>query len=61
MFYIWERNKNEMKLPKIIEQKFDKLIVLCQKFGVKRLYAFGSVVGNKFDIANASLSLMYEN
>ena len=49
-----------MKLPKIIEQKFDNLMDLCQKFGVKRLYAFGSVVGNNFDFEKSDLDFIVE-
>ena len=49
-----------MKLPKIIEQKFDVLTKLCQKFGVKRLYAFGSVVGSNFDVAKSDLDFIVE-
>ena len=49
-----------MDLPKIIEQKIDSLIQLCQQYGVRKLYAFGSVTTNKFDPDKSDLDLMVE-
>ncbi len=49
-----------MFLSKIIEQNGEKLIELCQQFGVERLYAFGSVVTNRFDPEKSDLDLMVE-
>ncbi len=35
-------------MQQILEIRKNNLIELCQEFKVKRLYAFGSVVGNDF-------------
>lgn len=49
-----------MDLPKIIAQDLDKLIELCHQFGVERIYAFGSVITNRFDPEKSDLDFMIE-
>ncbi len=49
-----------MNLPKIIEENLDKLIEICRKFGVERIYAFGSVITNRFDPEKSDLDFVVE-
>jgi len=49
-----------MGLPKIIELKFDKLIEICNRNEVNRIYAFGSVVSNHFDPEKSDLDFVVE-
>ena len=49
-----------MDLPKIIALHFDKLTELCEQFSVKRLYAFGSVITNRFDPEQSDLDFIVE-
>jgi len=49
-----------MNRPNIIEQNLDKLIALCRQFGVERLYAFGSVITDRFDPEKSDLDLIVE-
>lgn len=49
-----------MDLPKIIEQKFDQLIDICNQFGVERMYAFGSVITKRFDPEKSDLDFIVE-
>lgn len=47
-----------MKLPIIIRQHFNELTDLCERFGVEKLYAFGSVLTDRFDKKTSDLDLM---
>lgn len=49
-----------MIVPKIIEQNYNSLRALCQQFGVKRMYAFGSVLTNRFDPEKSDLDFVVE-
>ena len=49
-----------MALPQIITSHADRLTGLCQRFGVTRLYAFGSVVTERFDPKESDLDLLVE-
>ena len=49
-----------MMPPQIIEQQLDSLTELCQRFGVVRLYAFGSVVTDHFNPERSDLDLLVE-
>jgi len=49
-----------MGLPKIIEQKLTDLIEICHEFGVNRIYAFGSVLTEGFDIEKSDLDFVVE-
>ena len=49
-----------MKLPSIIENKIDPLVELCQTYRVEKLYAFGSVVSNRFDSETSDIDLIVE-
>jgi len=50
----------KVKLPEIIEQNISKLSELCSQFGVERMYAFGSVVTDKFDPEKSDLDFIVE-
>lgn len=49
-----------IRLPKIIETRFDKLVALCEQFKVDKLYAFGSVVTTHFNPKTSDLDLIVE-
>ena len=49
-----------MVLPQIIAPHADRLTELCQRFRVVRLYAFGSVVTERFDPKESDLDLLVE-
>jgi len=49
-----------MHQPEIILQKRDQLFELCHQFGVKVLFAFGSVVSNQFDPEKSDLDFLVE-
>lgn len=49
-----------MTVPKIVTQNIAELNKLCNQFRVKRLYAFGSVVTNRFDFVKSDLDLLVE-
>ena len=49
-----------MNLPKVLERYKADLTTLCQQFGVVRLYAFGSVVTDRFDPEKSDLDLLVE-
>ena len=49
-----------MNLPKVLEPHKAVLTALCREFGVVRLYAFGSVVTDRFDPAKSDLDLLVE-
>ena len=49
-----------MKLPPIIDQHFEKLIELCERFKVRRLFAFGSVLTDRFNPEESDLDLIVE-
>ncbi len=51
---------NIMKLPKEIENRKQKLIGLCDKYKVKRIYFFGSVVNGNFDPQKSDIDLLVE-
>ena len=54
------QTKRNMDLPKIIEENLDKIIEICHKFGVKKIYAFGSVITNRFDPEKSDLDFVVE-
>jgi len=49
-----------MKLPRIIEEKLDELILICNRFGVKQIFAFGSVVTTRFSPDESDLDFFVE-
>jgi hypothetical protein len=49
-----------MKLHSIIENKIDHITVLCRKYKVEKLYAFGSVVSNHFNPETSDIDLIAE-
>ncbi|RMG24673.1 MAG: DNA polymerase subunit beta [Bacteroidetes bacterium] len=49
-----------MDLPPIIKQNLEQLFVLCRRYRVNRLYAFGSVITNRFDPQTSDLDFFVE-
>lgn len=49
-----------MNLPAIIKTHFDELTELCERFRVDKLFAFGSVVTNRFAPQASDLDLIVE-
>jgi predicted nucleotidyltransferase len=49
-----------MNPPKIIKQHFKELTALCEKYGVEKLYAFGSVVTDRFNPETSDIDLIVE-
>ena len=49
-----------MKLPVEIENKIDKLISLCNKYKVKRLFVFGSIAKGNFKPNTSDIDLIAE-
>lgn len=49
-----------MNLPAIIETHFDELTKLCERFRVEKIFAFGSVITNRFDARTSDLDLIVE-
>ncbi len=49
-----------MNLPAIIETHFEELAELCERFRVDKLFAFGSVITNRFDPQTSDLDLIVE-
>ncbi|MBK6901276.1 MAG: nucleotidyltransferase domain-containing protein [Saprospirales bacterium] len=49
-----------MNLHPYMAQRMDQLSELCRKYGVSRLYAFGSVVSGTFDIKTSDIDLQVE-
>ena len=49
-----------MGWQKVISGNRDKLREICQQFGVRRLYAFGSVITEQFDDARSDVDLIVE-
>lgn len=49
-----------MSLPPMLERHYDELIALCEQHGVERLYAFGSVVSDRFNEARSDLDFIAE-
>ena len=49
-----------MKLHSIIENKIDHITVLCRKYKVEKLYAFGSVISNRFNPETSDIDLIAE-
>lgn len=49
-----------MKLHSIIENKIDHITVLCRKYKVEKLYAFGSVISNHFNPETSDIDLIAE-
>ncbi len=49
-----------MSLPYILEKHFESLAALCEQYDVERLYAFGSVVSDRFDEARSDLDFIAE-
>mgnify|MGYP001236017715 CR=1 FL=1 len=49
-----------MGLPSVITQNYDALIELCQQYKVDKLYAFGSVLTDRFDAHTSDLDLIVE-
>lgn len=47
-----------MKQPGMIEKHQDQLLKLCRQYRVDKLYAFGSVVTDKFDENTSDIDLM---
>jgi hypothetical protein len=49
-----------MQINPIIESHFDQLVALCKKYKVERVYAFGSVVTDQFDVSSSDIDLIVE-
>jgi len=49
-----------MKLPIEIENKIGKLILLCNKYKVKRIFVFGSIVKGNFNPRTSDVDLIVE-
>jgi predicted nucleotidyltransferase len=49
-----------MKLPNEIENKIDKLVVLCNKYKVNRIFVFGSIVKGNFNPQTSDIDLIVE-
>ena len=49
-----------MKLHSIIENNIDHITVLCRKYKVEKLYAFGSVISNRFNPETSDIDLIAE-
>ena len=49
-----------MKLPPEIENKIDKLTMLCDKYKVNRMFVFGSVVKGNFNPATSDVDFLVE-
>jgi predicted nucleotidyltransferase len=49
-----------MKLPIEIENRIEKLIVLCNKYKVNKLFVFGSVVNGSFNSQSSDVDLIVE-
>lgn len=49
-----------MNLPPIISQNLPELTILCEQFGVRRLYIFGSAGTEKFKPGASDLDLIVE-
>ena len=49
-----------MKFHAIIDDRLDKLYKLCEQFKVSKLYAFGSVVTDRFDEETSDIDLIVE-
>ena len=48
------------KLPKEIDRKTEELIKLCEKFKVKKLFVFGSVLRDDFNIKSSDIDFIVE-
>ena len=49
-----------MKLPKEIENKIDKLNILCDKYGVNKVFVFGSIAKGNFNSKTSDIDLIVE-
>ena len=49
-----------MNLPPILENHKEDLVSLCQEFKVSKLYAFGSVVSERFNPLSSDLDFWVE-
>jgi len=49
-----------MKLPIEIENKIEKLITLCNKYKVKRIFVFGSIAKGNFNSKTSDVDLIVE-
>jgi len=49
-----------MKLPIEIETKIDKLVVICEKYKVNKIFVFGSIVKGNFNPKTSDVDLIVE-
>ncbi len=49
-----------MKLPIEIENKIEKLITLCNKYKVKKIFVFGSIAKGNFNPKTSDVDLIVE-
>ena len=49
-----------MELPLPFVQHYEALIGICEKFGVDKLYVFGSVARNQFNPKSSDIDLLVE-
>ncbi|WP_373512946.1 nucleotidyltransferase family protein [Persicitalea sp.] len=49
-----------IELPLPFVQHHEAMIVLCEKFGVDKLYVFGSVAKNQFNSKSSDIDLLVE-
>ena len=49
-----------MKLPIEIENKIEKLLILCNKYKVNRIFVFGSIAKGTFNPQSSDIDLIVE-
>lgn len=47
-------------LPAILTDRLDEIVAICQEYGVRHLYVFGSAVHGTFDPATSDLDFMVD-
>jgi len=47
-------------MDKLIRKNIHQISELCERYGVRKLYAFGSVVSGKFSEENSDIDLLVE-
>lgn len=49
-----------MELAPVIKQHFEELTQLCKTYGVSKMYSFGSINTDRFDIYTSDIDLLVE-
>jgi predicted nucleotidyltransferase len=47
-------------MREFIQAKRAEVALLCQRFGVQRMYLFGSVVNSEFDVEHSDIDVLVE-